>query len=126
MALGPAWREGTGDETSQQTTRRPAGGGRTDHGKRVHRGADGKAFGAYVGREVRRACSIIRRMIEEDHTIVLAFSGAMTRPNFGASCMSVHQGRLRRHHHHDRREPLPRHPAPESDDWFKCLRIKGI
>lgn len=46
-----------------------------------------KAFGAYVGREVRQACSIIRRMVEEDHTIVLAFSGALTPADLGSACI---------------------------------------
>lgn len=46
-----------------------------------------KAFGAYVGRELRDAYRIIRRMIEKDHTIVLAFSGAMTPADFGVSCV---------------------------------------
>jgi deoxyhypusine synthase len=46
-----------------------------------------KAFGAYVGREVRNAYEIIKRMIEKDHTIVLAISGAMTPADFGVSCV---------------------------------------
>jgi len=46
-----------------------------------------KAFGAYVGREVRNAYEIIKRMIEKDHTIVLAISGAMTPADFGVSCI---------------------------------------
>lgn len=46
-----------------------------------------KAFGAYVGREVRTAYEIIRRMIEKDHTIVLTLSGAMTPADFGVSCI---------------------------------------
>jgi len=46
-----------------------------------------KAFGAYVGREVRTAYEIIKRMIEKDHTIVLAVSGAMTPADFGVSCI---------------------------------------
>ncbi|MDD2753496.1 MAG: deoxyhypusine synthase family protein [Candidatus Portnoybacteria bacterium] len=46
-----------------------------------------KAFGAYVGREVKNAYQIIRRMIEKDHTIVLALSGAMTPADFGVSCI---------------------------------------
>ena len=46
-----------------------------------------KAFGAYVGREVRDAYEIIKRMIEDDHTIVLAMSGAMTPVDFGVSCI---------------------------------------
>ncbi len=46
-----------------------------------------KAFGAYVGREVRTAYQIIKRMIEKDHTIVLAISGAMTPADFGVSCI---------------------------------------
>ena len=46
-----------------------------------------KAFGAYVGREVKTAYQIIKRMIEKDHTIVLAISGAMTPADFGVSCI---------------------------------------
>lgn len=46
-----------------------------------------KAFGAYVGREVRNAYKIIKRMIEKDHTIILTFSGAMTPADFGVSCI---------------------------------------
>lgn len=46
-----------------------------------------KAFGAYVGREVRNAYNIIKRMIEKDHTIVLTISGAMTPADFGVSCI---------------------------------------
>lgn len=46
-----------------------------------------KAFGAYVGREVRTAYEIIKRMIEKDHTIVLTISGAMTPADFGVSCI---------------------------------------
>jgi deoxyhypusine synthase len=46
-----------------------------------------KAFGAYVGRELKRAYEIIKKMIEKDHTIVLAISGAMTPADFGASCI---------------------------------------
>ncbi len=46
-----------------------------------------KAFGAFVGREVRSAYEIIKRMIEKDHTIVLAVSGAMTPADFGVSCI---------------------------------------
>ncbi len=46
-----------------------------------------KAFGGYVGREIRNAYEIIKRMIEKDHTIVLAMSGAMTPIDFGVSCI---------------------------------------
>ncbi|MBU3901496.1 deoxyhypusine synthase family protein [Patescibacteria group bacterium] len=46
-----------------------------------------KAFGAYVGREVKNAYQIIKRMIVKDHTIVLAISGAMTPADFGVSCI---------------------------------------
>ncbi len=46
-----------------------------------------KAFGAFVGREVRTAYEIIKRIIEKDHTVVLAFSGAMTPADFGVSCI---------------------------------------
>ncbi len=46
-----------------------------------------KAFGSYVGREVRTAYQIIKRMIEKDHTIVLAFSGALTPADFAVSCI---------------------------------------
>ncbi|TSC53609.1 MAG: deoxyhypusine synthase [Parcubacteria group bacterium LiPW_39] len=46
-----------------------------------------KAFGAYVGREVKNAYEIIKRMIIKDHTVVLAFSGAMTPADFGVTCI---------------------------------------
>jgi deoxyhypusine synthase len=46
-----------------------------------------KAFGSFVGRELRDAHQIIRRMIVEEHTIVLTFSGAMTPVDFGVSCI---------------------------------------
>jgi len=46
-----------------------------------------KAFGAFVGRELRIAYNIIRRMIEEDHTIILSVSGALTPADFGVSCL---------------------------------------
>ena len=46
-----------------------------------------KSFGAYVGREVRNAYEIIKKMIEKDHTIVLAMSGAMTPIDFAVSCI---------------------------------------
>jgi len=46
-----------------------------------------KAFGAFVGREVKTAHKIIRRMIKENHTVVLSLSGAMTPADFGASCI---------------------------------------
>ncbi len=46
-----------------------------------------KAFGAYVGREVKNAYQIIKRMIAKDHTIVLAISGAMTPADLAVSCI---------------------------------------
>jgi len=46
-----------------------------------------KAFGGYVGRELRTAYEIIKRMLEKDHTIVLSLSGAMTPIDFGVSCI---------------------------------------
>lgn len=46
-----------------------------------------KSFGAYVGRELKYAYEIIKRMIEKDHTIVLAISGAMTPVDFAVSCI---------------------------------------
>lgn len=46
-----------------------------------------KAFKAFVGRELASAYRIIRRMIEEDHTIVLALSGAMTPADLGTTCI---------------------------------------
>lgn len=45
------------------------------------------AFGAFVGRELRTGYEIIRRMIEEDHTIVLALSGAMTPASLHTTCL---------------------------------------
>jgi len=47
----------------------------------------GKAFGAYVGRDLRTAYQIIRRMIKEDHTIVMTMAGAMTPIDFATSCI---------------------------------------
>jgi deoxyhypusine synthase len=46
-----------------------------------------KAFTGYVGRELRNAYRIIKRMLEEDHTIVLTMSGAMTPIDFAVSCI---------------------------------------
>ena len=46
-----------------------------------------KAFTGYVGREMKIAYQIIQRMIEEDHTIVLSMSGAMTPIDFAVSCI---------------------------------------
>jgi deoxyhypusine synthase len=46
-----------------------------------------KAFHAFVGREVRTAYEIVRRMIREDHTIVLTLSGAMTPADLGTTCI---------------------------------------
>lgn len=46
-----------------------------------------KSFNAFVGRELRTAYKIIRQMIIEDHTIVLAFSGALTPADLGTSCL---------------------------------------
>lgn len=45
------------------------------------------AFHAFVGREVATAYKIIRRMIEEDHTIVLTLSGAMTPADLHTTCL---------------------------------------
>lgn len=44
-----------------------------------------KAFGAFVGRELKTAYQIIRRMIVENHTIVLSVSGALTPADFAVS-----------------------------------------
>ena len=44
-----------------------------------------KAFGAFVGRELKTAYKIIRRMIIENHTIVLSVSGALTPADFAVS-----------------------------------------
>ncbi len=45
------------------------------------------AFQAFVGRELRTAYQIIKRMIEEDHTIVLSLSGAMTPASLHTTCL---------------------------------------
>lgn len=45
------------------------------------------AFQAFVGREVATAYKIIRRLIEEDHTIVLTLSGAMTPADLHTTCL---------------------------------------
>lgn len=46
-----------------------------------------KAFTGYVGREVKNAYRAIKKMIKDDHTIVLAMSGAMTPIDFAVSCI---------------------------------------
>ncbi|MEO0084979.1 MAG: deoxyhypusine synthase family protein [candidate division WOR-3 bacterium] len=46
-----------------------------------------KAFTGYVGRELRNAYRIIKRMLEENHTIVLAMAGAMTPIDFAVTCI---------------------------------------
>lgn len=46
-----------------------------------------KAFTGFVGRELKIAYQIIKRMIEEDHTIVLTMSGAMTPIDFAVACI---------------------------------------
>lgn len=46
-----------------------------------------KGFKAFVGRELQNAYEIIRRMICEDHTIVMSVSGAMTPADFGTTCI---------------------------------------
>lgn len=46
-----------------------------------------KSFKAFVGRELATAYEIIRRMITEDHTIVMAVSGAMTPADLGTTCI---------------------------------------
>jgi len=46
-----------------------------------------KTFVGYVGREIRNAYRLIKKMIEKDHTIILAMSGAMTPIDFGVSCI---------------------------------------
>ena len=85
-----------------------------------------KAFGAYVGREVKNAYEIIKRMIEKDHTIVLAFSGAMTPADFAVSCIvpMIKAGYIDiitttgANLYHD----LQRQ---ESDDWFEVNPNQG-
>ena len=85
-----------------------------------------KAFGAYVGREVKNAYEIIKRMIEKDHTIVLAFSGAMTPADFAVSCIVplIKAGYIDiitttgANLYHD----LQRQ---ESDDWFEVNPNQG-
>jgi deoxyhypusine synthase len=44
-----------------------------------------KAYQAFVGRELATGYQIIRRMIQEDHTIVLTISGAMTPANLATT-----------------------------------------
>jgi deoxyhypusine synthase len=46
-----------------------------------------KAFNAFVGRELATAYQLIRRMIREDHTIVMSVSGAMTPADLAATCI---------------------------------------
>jgi deoxyhypusine synthase len=45
------------------------------------------AFQAFVGRELATGYQIIRRMIAEDHTIVLSLSGAMTPADLHTTCL---------------------------------------
>src|SRR5688572_17791633 len=45
------------------------------------------AFGAYVGRQVRTAHELMRRSIEEDCSIFLTVSGAMTPAGLHQSCL---------------------------------------
>lgn len=45
------------------------------------------AFQAFVGRELATGYQIIRRMIAEDHTIVLSLSGAMTPAGLHTTCL---------------------------------------
>lgn len=47
-----------------------------------------KAFLSYGGREVRTAWELLRRAVEEDHTIVLTFSGAMTPADLARTCIN--------------------------------------
>jgi len=46
-----------------------------------------KSFIAFVGRELATAYEIIRRMIAENHTIVMAVSGAMTPADLGTTSL---------------------------------------
>src|SRR3954453_240205 len=45
------------------------------------------AFGAYVGRQLRTAHELMRRSIEEDCSIFLTLSGAMTPAGLHQSCL---------------------------------------
>ena len=45
------------------------------------------AFPAYVGRQVRSAYELMRRTVEEDHTLFLTMSGAMTPAGLHHSCI---------------------------------------
>lgn len=47
----------------------------------------GKAFKAFVGRELATGYEIIRRMIKEDHTVVISVSGAMTPADLATTCI---------------------------------------
>src|ERR1700691_1908297 len=44
-------------------------------------------FPAYVGRQERTAYELMRRSIEQDHAVFLAFSGAMTPAGLHQSCL---------------------------------------
>lgn len=76
---------------SRQKLRRPAPGpkvaGRAITGRETTEELIENAFHAFVGREVATAYKIIRRMIEEDHTIVLTLSGAMTPAALHTTCL---------------------------------------
>ncbi|MFL5388201.1 MAG: deoxyhypusine synthase family protein, partial [Myxococcales bacterium] len=45
------------------------------------------AFGAYVGRQLRTAYELMRRSVEEDCSIFLTLSGAMTPAGLHQSCL---------------------------------------
>lgn len=85
-----------------------------------------KALGSYVGREIKSAYEIIKRMIEKDHTIVLAFSGALLPADFGVSCIIplIRAGYIDiitttgANLYHDIQRL-------ESDDWFEVHPYQG-
>jgi len=57
------------------------------HGDETTKELFDKAFKAFVGRELATAYRLIRRMIRENHTIVLTVSGAMTPADLATTCI---------------------------------------
>lgn len=47
----------------------------------------GKAFQAFVGRELATGYDLLRRMVREDHTVVMSVSGAMTPADLAPTCI---------------------------------------
>jgi len=74
-------------ERADSNTPGPKVGGEPITGQETTQELLRKCFKAFVGREVETAYEIIRRMIAEDHTIVMSVSGAMTPADLGTTCI---------------------------------------